>query len=216
MRWQRRLKLKMKDAREFDVPIATLSPADFEYAKARYAAMQAAPAAAPAVAMPATPAGTPPSATPPAATPKGGAKVVASKPAPPRPPIKVIPASTFKAPAANDYLSGISQGAPAVDSQRRGLGRAQRHRSPPIRCWQRCWRRIKASGEDLLQDPGLTRINGDTGGEGPKAIYRIGLLGALALLRWGFEMAGQGQTGSFLPSPTRPPSATGIPSSSTT
>jgi hypothetical protein len=60
------LKIKMKDGREFDVAIATLSPADFEYAKARYAAMQAAPA-------PATPA--------PAAVPAAAAKA----PANPRP-----------------------------------------------------------------------------------------------------------------------------------
>ena len=59
------VKIKMKDGKEFDVPIASLIPADFEYAKARYAAMQAAPAA-PATPMPATPAGTPPAAAPPA------------------------------------------------------------------------------------------------------------------------------------------------------
>lgn len=181
------LKLKMKDAREFDVPIATLSPADFEYAKARYAAMQAAPAAAPAVAMPATPAGTPPSATPPAATPKGGAKVVASKPAPPRPPIKVIPASTFKAPAANDYLSGIAKVRPRLIHNAAGWAalKAQIAADPVL---AKMMEALKASGEDLLQDPGLTRINGDTGGEGPKAIYRIGLVGALAYcdgdLKW--------------------------------
>ena len=32
----RTVKIKTKDGREFDVPINTLSPSDFEYAKTRY------------------------------------------------------------------------------------------------------------------------------------------------------------------------------------
>jgi|UniRef100_UPI003782F455 hypothetical protein len=168
------LKIKMKDGREFDVPIATLSPADFEYAKARYAAMQAAPAA-PATAMPAaTPAAAP--GTP--AAPKAPAAKVASKPAPPRPAIAIIPASKFKAPGANDYLGGIQKVRPrlihnaASWAYLKGL-----IATDPVAA--KILEAMKASGEDLLQDPGLTRINGDTGGEGPKAIYRMGLLGAL-------------------------------------
>lgn len=177
------LKIKMKDGREFDVPIATLSPADFDYAKARYAAMQAAPAAAPAVAMPATPAGTPP-ATPPAATPpatpKGGAKTAAAarKPAPPRPAITVIPAAKFKAPSANDFLSGIAKVRPRLIHNAAGWA-AQKEQIATDPVLAKIMEALKASGEDLLKDPELTRINGDTGGEGPKAVYRMGLLGAL-------------------------------------
>lgn len=171
------VKIKMKDGNEFDVPIASLSPADFEYAKARYAAMQAAPAA-PAAAMPATPAGTPPATTPPAAAPKGKAPAVASKPAPPRPAIKVIPAATFKPPAANDYLSGVAKTRPRMihNAASWGFLKSQIAADPVL---AKMMESLKASGEDLLNDPGLTRINGDTGGEGPKAIYRIGLVGAL-------------------------------------
>jgi hypothetical protein len=171
------VKIKKKDGQEFDVPIATLIPADFEYAKARYAAMQAAPAA-PATPMPATPAGTPPAAAPPAAAPKGKAPAVASKAPPPPPPVKVIPAAAFKAPAANDYLSGIAKTRPRLihNAASWGFLKTQIAADPVL---TKMMDALKASGEDLLQDPGLTRINGDTGGEGPKAIYRIALVGAL-------------------------------------
>lgn len=167
------LKIKMKDGREFDVPIASLSPADFEYAKARYAAMQAAPAA-PATPMPATAPATAPGA-PAAKTP---AAKVASKPAPPRPAIAIIPVSKFKAPGANDYLGGIQKVRPRLIHNAAGWGylKGQIATDPVL---AKMLEALKASGEDLLQDPGLTRINGDTGGEGPKAIYRMGLLGAL-------------------------------------
>jgi hypothetical protein len=167
------LKIKMKDGREFDVPIASLSPADFEYAKARYAAMQAAPAA-PATPMPATAPATAPGA-PAAKTP---AAKVASKPAPSRPAIAIIPVSKFKAPGANDYLGGIQKVRPRLIHNAAGWGylKGQIATDPVL---AKMLEALKASGEDLLQDPGLTRINGDTGGEGPKAIYRMGLLGAL-------------------------------------
>ncbi|MEZ5387799.1 MAG: heparinase II/III family protein [Prosthecobacter sp.] len=162
------VKIKMKDGREFDVPIATLIPADFEYAKARYAAMQAAPPAA-------TPAPTAPGA--PAAAPKGPAKV-AGAPAPPRPQIAITPLSKFKAPAANDFLSGIQKVRPRLIHGTAGWTylKGQIASDPVL---GKMFEAMKASGEDLLQDPGLTRINGDTGGEGAKAIYRMGLLGAL-------------------------------------
>lgn len=168
------LKIKMKDGREFDVPIASLSPADFEYAKARYAAMQAAPAA-PVAPMPTTAPAAAPGA--PAAKTTPAAKV-ASKPAPPRPAITIIPASKFKAPGANDYLGGIQKVRPRLIHNAAGWGylKGQIATDPVL---AKMLEALKASGEDLLQDPGLTRINGDTGGEGPKAIYRMGLLGAL-------------------------------------
>ncbi|WP_461784071.1 heparinase II/III domain-containing protein [Prosthecobacter sp.] len=167
------LKIKMKDGREFDVPIASLSPADFEYAKARYAAMQAAPGA-PVAPMPATA----PAAAPGAPAAKTPAAKVASKPAPPRPAIAIIPASKFKAPGANDYLGGIQKVRPRLIHNAAGWGylKGQIATDPVL---AKMLEALKASGEDLLQDPGLTRINGDTGGEGPKAIYRMGLLGAL-------------------------------------
>lgn len=167
------LKIKMKDGREFDVPIASLSPADFEYAKARYAAMQAAPAA-PATPMPATA----PAAAPGAPAAKTPAAKVASKPAPSRPAIAIIPVSKFKAPGANDYLGGIQKVRPRLIHNAAGWGylKGQIATDPVL---AKMLEALKASGEDLLQDPGLTRINGDTGGEGPKAIYRMGLLGAL-------------------------------------
>lgn len=169
------LKIKMKDGREFDVPIATLSPADFEYAKARYAAMQAAPAA-PTAPMPAAAPGAPP-----AAAPKAGAAKVASKPAPPRPAVAVVPLAKFKAPVANEYLSGIAKVRPRLIHNAAGWAavKAQIATDPVL---AKMMEALKASGEDLLQDPGLTRINGDTGGEGPKAVYRIGLVGALHYL----------------------------------
>ncbi len=170
------LKIKMKDGREFDVPIATLSPADFAYAKTRYAAMQAAPA--PAVAMPATPVTTP--GAPPAAAPKAKGAVAAAvrKPAPARPAFVVVPASKFKAPSANDYLAGIAKVRPRLIHNAAGWAalKAQIAADPVL---AKMLEALKASGEDLLQDPELTRINGDTGGEGPKAVFRMGLLGAL-------------------------------------
>lgn len=181
------VKIKTKDGREFDVPIAGLIPADFEYAKARYAAMQAAPAATPATPMPATaPAAATPATPAPAAAPKGAPKV-ASKPAPPRPPLKIIPESAFKAPSANDYLSGIAKTRPRMIHNAAGWAALKEQiATDPVLA--KMFEALKASGEDLLLDPGLTRINGDTGGEGPKAIYRIGLLGALAFcdgdLKW--------------------------------
>lgn len=178
----RSLKIKMKDGREFDVPIASLSPADFEYAKARYAAMQAAPAAAatPPVAPAAMPAATTPApAAPPAAPAKGGAKAVASKkPAPARPAIPIVPVAKFKAPSANDYLSGIAKVRPRLIHNAASWAslKGQIAADPVL---AKIMEALKASGEDLLKDPELARINGDTGGEGPKAVYRMGLLGAL-------------------------------------
>lgn len=185
----KKLKIKMKDGREFDVPIATLSPADFEYAKARYAAMQAAPAAAPATAMPATPAstpeGTPASPAAPAA-PKGKVAAV-KKPAPPRPAITIIPVAKYKAPIANDYVGGIQKVRPRL-LHNAATWAALKNQVTADPVLAKMMEALKASGEDLLQDPGLTRINGDTGGEGPKALYRIGLVGALAYcegdLKW--------------------------------
>lgn len=180
------VKIKTKDGREFDVAIATLSPADFEYAKGRYAAMQAAPATPPAVAMPATPAGTPPAtpagtppATPPAAPAKGKGKApVVSKPAPPRPTIAVIPASKFKAPVTNDYLGGIAKVHPRlVHNAASWAALKEQIALDPV--LGKIMEAMKASGEDLLKDPELSRINGEEGGEGPRAVYRMGLLGAL-------------------------------------
>lgn len=168
------VKIKMKDGKEFDVPIASLIPADFEYAKARYAAMQGAPAAPAATpAAPATP-------TAPAAAPKGGAKV-ASKPAPPRPAITVIPVSKFKAPTANDYLGGIAKVRPRLLQTAAGWAaiKGQIAADPVL---AKLMENLKASGEDLLKDPELNRINGEIRGqvsEGSRAIYRMGLLGAL-------------------------------------
>jgi hypothetical protein len=103
---------------------------------------------------------------------------VVSKPAPPRPAIKVIPASAFKAPAANDYLGGIAKTRPRLihNAASWGFLKTQIAADPLL---TKMMESLKASGEDLLQDPGLTRINGDTGGEGPQAIYRIALVGAL-------------------------------------
>lgn len=183
------LKIKMKDGREFDVPIATLSPADFEYAKARYAAMQAAPAAMPAATpeAPATPP-TPTTAEAPAA-PKGKAKAapVVKKPAPPRPPLTIMPVAKFKAPSGNDYLAGIQKVRPRLihNTASWGFLKSKVGEDPVL---TKMMEALKASGEDLLNDPGLTRINGEDGGEGPKALYRIGLLGALAYgdgdLKW--------------------------------
>ncbi|MCE2694945.1 MAG: hypothetical protein LW645_11885, partial [Verrucomicrobiaceae bacterium] len=130
--------------------------------------------AAPATPMPATAPATAPGA-PAAKTP---AAKVASKPAPPRPAIAIIPASKFKAPGANDYLGGIQKVRPRLIHNAAGWGylKGQIATDPVL---AKMLEALKASGEDLLQDPGLTRINGDTGGEGPKAIYRMGLLGAL-------------------------------------
>lgn len=174
------LKIKTKDGREFDVPIASLSAADFDYAKARYAAMQAAPAAA------APPATMPPGATPPAtpataqapATPKGKAAPAVKKPAPPRPAITVIPAAKFKAPAANDYLAGIQKVRPRLLHNKSTWDylKGQAAADPVL---TKMLTALKESGEALMADPGLTRINGEDGGEGPKALYRMGLLGAL-------------------------------------
>lgn len=175
------LKIKTKDGREFDVPIASLSPADFDYAKARYAAMQAAPAAAtPAAPMPATAPGTPatPATAEAPAAPKGKAAAAVKKPAPPRPAITIIPAAKFKAPAGNDYLAGIQKVRPRLLHNAASWAslKAQITADPVL---GKIMEAMKASGEDLLKDPGLTRINGEDGGEGPKAIYRMGLLGAL-------------------------------------
>lgn len=183
------LKIKMKDGREFDVPIATLSPADFEYAKARYAAMQAAPAATTPPAMtpgaPTTPVA-PTTAEAPAA-PKGKAAPVVKKPAPARPPLTIIPAAKFKAPSGNDYLAGIQKVRPRLIHNKTTWDylKGQVAADPVL---GKIMEAMKASGEDLLNDPGLTRINGEDGGEGPKALYRIGLLGALTYgdgdLKW--------------------------------
>ena len=175
----RTVKIKTKDGGEFDVPIASLSPADFEYAKARYAAMQAAPPAAPAVAMPAT---TPATPTPAPAKGKGkAAAAVPSKPAPPRPVFTVLPVAKFKAPAANDYLGGIQKVRPRLIQNASGW-EAVKAQIPNDPVLAKLMENLKASGEDLLKDPELNRMNGETRGttsEGTKAIYRMGLLAAL-------------------------------------
>jgi len=176
----RSVKIKTKDGREFDVPIASLSAADFEYAKTRYAAMKAAPAA-PAVAMPATPAtpGAPAAPTP--AAPKTAA--APKKPAPPRPTFTVIPVAKYKGPAANDYLGGIQKVRPRLLQNAAGWA-AIKGQLATDATLTKLMANLKLSGEDLLKDPELNRINGEARGatttsEGSKAIYRMGLLGAL-------------------------------------
>lgn len=181
------LKIKTKDGREFDVGISTLSAADFEYAKTRYAAMKAAPPAAAPVAMPAaapaTPAAPATAATPtPApAAPKGKAPAAPKKPAPPRPAFVINPIAKFKAPAANDYLGGIQKVRPRLIQNAAGWAaiKGQLAADPAL---TKLMGVLKASGEDLLQDPELNRINGEIRGtvsEGSRAIYRMGLLAAL-------------------------------------
>lgn len=176
----RTVKIKTKDGREFDVPISTLSAPDFEYAKARYAAMKAAPAPTTPPPMPTT-AVTP--APAPAAPAKGKAKApaVPRKPAPPRPAFVINPISKFKAPAANDYLGGIQKVRPRLIQNINGWNaiKAQLASDPVL---VKLLETLKASGEDLLKDPELNRINGEITGqtsEGSKAIYRMGLLAAL-------------------------------------
>ena len=175
----RSVKIKTKDGREFDVPIASLSAADFEYAKNRYAAMKAAPSAAAPAAMPATAAT--PGATPAPAAPKSKATAVPKKPAPPRPAIVINPISKFKAPAANDYLGGIQKVRPRLIQNINGWNavKGQIATDPVL---AKLLETLKASGEELLKDPELNRINGEITGqtsEGSKAIYRMGLLAAL-------------------------------------
>lgn len=148
----RSVKIKVRSGMEYDVPIASLSPADLEYAKTRYAAMQAAaPASAEA----------------------------AGKTAPPRPQTTVLLAAKFKAPSANDYLSGIAKVRPRLIQNAAGWAaiKNQITQDPAL---TRLMATLKASGEDLLKDPELNRINGEgDSGEGARAIYRMALLAAL-------------------------------------
>lgn len=169
------LKIKTRDGREFDVQIATLSPADFEYAKARYAAMQAAPAAAPAAAA-TTPA---PAGGAPAAAPAAAA--ASKKPAPPRPTLAVVPLAKFKAPAANDYLGGIAKVRPRMILNAAGWT-ALKNQTTVDPVLGKMLTNLKASGEDLLATPTLTRVFGEqrsTVTPGSKAIYRMALLSVL-------------------------------------
>ena len=147
----RSVKIKMKDGKEFDVPIASLSPPDMEYARTRYAAMQA---AAPA---------------------EGPAKAT-----PPRPQVVVLPAAKFKAPAASDYLNGIAKTRPRLIQNAAGWT-AIKNQIASTPALTALMNTLKASGEDLLNDPELNRINGEGGGEseGSRAIYRMALLAAL-------------------------------------
>lgn len=168
------LKIKMKDGREFDVPIATLSPADFEYAKARYAAMQAAPATAPS----ATPAPAPATAQTPAAP---AAAPGVKKPAPPRPAITILPAAKFKAPSANDYLSGVAKVRPRLLQNANGWAalKAQTTADPVL---GKMLENLKTAGNELLKAQTLTRVFGEqrsTVTPGSKSIYRMALLSCL-------------------------------------
>lgn len=146
----RSVKIKMKDGKVYDVPIASLSPADLEYAKTRYAAMQAA------------------------------APVPAESPGK-RPPVTVLPAAKFKAPSATDYLNGIAKVRPRLIQNAAGWAAIQKQiaSTPAL---TKLMATLKASGEDLLKDPELNRINGEGIGdvsEGSRAIYRMALLAAL-------------------------------------
>ena len=148
----RSVKIKMRNGMEYDVPIASLSPVDLEYAKTRYAAMQA---AAPASA-------------------EGAVKT-----APPRPQFTVLPAAKFKAPSASDYLSGIAKVRPRLIQNASGWAaiKNQITKDPAL---TKVLAALVASGEDLLNDPELNRINGEgDSGEGARAIYRMALLAAL-------------------------------------
>lgn len=146
----RRVKIKMRNGMEYEVPIASLSPADLAYAKTRYAAMQAAaPASSP-----------------------GAGKTA-------RPQISVLPAAKFKVPSANDYLSGIAKVRPRLIQNAAGWAaiKNQITQDPAL---TKLMATLKASGEDLLKDPELNRINGEgDSGEGARAIYRMALLAAL-------------------------------------
>lgn len=177
----RTVKIKTKDGREFDVAISTLSAPDFEYAKARYAAMRAAPAPNTPAAMPTAAVTSAPAPAPAKGKGKAKAPSVPRKPAPPRPAFVMNPISKFKAPAANDYLGGIQKVRPRLIQNINGWNaiKAQVASDPVL---AKLLENLKASGEDLLKDPELNRINGEITGqtsEGSKAIYRMGLLAAL-------------------------------------
>jgi hypothetical protein len=185
----RAVKLKMKDGQTYDVPIASLSPADFEYAKARYAAMQAAPpapAAMPAAPAPA-PAATPTTAdTPPAEAKKEDGKAkgkpkaapaAPAKPAPPRPVFTTLPLDKFKMPSSADILASVQKVRPRMIHNAASWAALKAQIAKA-----KLFENLKASGEEVLTDPELSRINGDTSegnNEGSKAIYRVGLFGAL-------------------------------------
>lgn len=93
----------------------------------------------------------------------------------------VAPIAKFKAPAANDYLAGIQKVRPRLIQNAAGWAavKGQLASDPAL---AKLMTTLKASGEDLLQDPELNRINGEIRGtvsEGSRAIYRMALLAAL-------------------------------------
>ncbi|MCB1227027.1 MAG: hypothetical protein KDK99_14515, partial [Verrucomicrobiales bacterium] len=98
--------VQREDGTEVPIPIAMLSPADKDYARAQWQTMQNAPATTPA-ATPSTPpaagGGTPPPA--PAAPPSGQA-------APPPPAFEIIPPDKFKLPKPDDYLRSVPRTPP--------------------------------------------------------------------------------------------------------
>jgi hypothetical protein len=90
-----------------------------------------------------------------------------------------LPAAKFKAPSANDYLSSIAKVRPRLIQNAAGWAaiKNQITQDPAL---TRLMAALKASGEDLLKDPELNRINGEgDSGEGARAIYRMALLAAL-------------------------------------
>ena len=176
------VKIQTKDGREFNVPIANLSPEDVTYAKARWAAMKAAPpAGAPAMTPPAAPAAPAvPGSTPPPAAPKAPAAAPA-KPAPPRPAITVLPAAKFKAPTSAEYLRSVKKVRPRLLQAAEGWAYLKNMAATdPV--MTKMLENIKASGEKLLETPELTRVYGEQRSAvtpGSKAIYRIAQLGLL-------------------------------------
>ncbi len=160
----RTITIKKADGQSFTIPIDALSEADKAFAAAEWKKMQATPAA-----MPATPAA------------PGPASEVAGKPAPPRPPLTILPVKAFKAPGGADYIAKALKTRPRLIHAAAGW---QYLKGLPATdpAASKMLANLKTAGEAVLAAPELTRIFGEQRGTstpGSKALFRMACLGTL-------------------------------------
>jgi hypothetical protein len=162
----RTITIKKADGQSFTIPIDALSEADKAFAAAEWKKMQATPAAMSPVATPAAP---------------GPASEVAGKPAPPRPPLTILPIKAFKAPGGADYIAKALKTRPRLIHAAAGWQYLKGlPATDPVAA--KMLANLKIAGEAVLAAPELTRIFGEQRGTstpGSKALFRMACLGTL-------------------------------------
>lgn len=184
----RTVTIKMRDGKEFTIPVARLNQSDIEFIRAKLHSAPA-PSATPA---PGAPPAAPAPGAAPAATPAAPAKGAPdAPPAPPKPEFKVLPVKGFKGPSGSDFARSVQRVRPRLLHTAQSWA-SLKARAAEDKVLASIVAVVKKGGEDLLTKPELNKIFGAekqrAGAEGAQAICRMATFGSLFFLendpRW--------------------------------